>query len=95
MGTAQGDSLANNETREKHHRIFDPPWMALYTVYGQSDGQFSRKFSEIAVVMLKSLVAVGAGSFPRCKPDERNRAFRVFRVFFRSAWSHVLTKTIL
>jgi hypothetical protein len=63
--------------------------MALYTVHGQSDGQFSRKFSEIAVVILISLVALGAGNFPCCEPDERNR---VFRVFFRLAWSHVLTK---
>jgi hypothetical protein len=38
------------------------------------------------VVILVSLVALGAGNFPCCKPDEGNR------VFFRSAWSHVLTK---
>src|SRR5271155_2878730 len=49
-------------------------------------GQFSRKFSEIAVVILIGLVALGAGNFPCCKPDEGNR------VFFTSAWSHVLSK---
>jgi hypothetical protein len=38
------------------------------------------------VVILISLVALGAGNFPYCKPDEGNR------VFFRSAWSHVLTE---
>ena len=39
------------------------------------------------MVILISLVALGAGNFPCCKPDEGNR------VFFRSAWSHVLTKS--
>ena len=38
------------------------------------------------MAILISLVALGAGNFPCCKPDEGNR------VFFRSAWSHVLTK---
>jgi hypothetical protein len=38
------------------------------------------------VVILISLVALGAGNFPCCKPDEGNR------VFVRSTWSHVLTK---
>jgi hypothetical protein len=51
-----------------------------------TDGQSSRKFSEIAVVILISLVALGAGNFSCCKPDEGNG------VFFRSAGSHVLTK---
>lgn len=38
------------------------------------------------MVILISLVALGAGNSPCCEPDKRNR------VFFRSAWSHVLTK---
>jgi hypothetical protein len=38
------------------------------------------------VVIVVGLVALGAGNFPCCKPDEGNR------VFFRPAWSHVLTK---
>jgi hypothetical protein len=38
------------------------------------------------VVILIGLVALGAGNFPCCKPDEGNR------VFFTSGWSHVLTK---
>jgi hypothetical protein len=41
------------------------------------------------VVILISLAALGAGNFPCCKPNEGDR---VFRVFFRSARSHVLTK---
>ena len=38
------------------------------------------------MVILISLVALGAGNLPCYKPDEGNR------VFFRSAWSHVVTK---
>lgn len=38
------------------------------------------------MVILISLVALGAGNFPCCKPDEGNS------VFFRSGGSHVLTK---
>ncbi len=38
------------------------------------------------MVIVASLVALGAGNFPGRKPDEGNR------VFIRSAWSHVLTK---
>ena len=38
------------------------------------------------MVILISLVALGAGKFPCCKPDEGNR------VAFRSASSHVLTE---
>lgn len=38
------------------------------------------------MVIVTSLVALGACNFPCRKPDERNR------VFFRSPWSHVLTK---
>jgi len=53
---------------------------------GQLHGQFSRKFSEVAAVILISFVAPGAGKFPCCKPDERNR------VSFGSAWSQVLTE---
>jgi hypothetical protein len=41
------------------------------------------------VVVLISFVAFGTGNFPCCKPDEGDR---VFRAFFRSARSHVLTK---
>ena len=63
--------------------------MALYTVHGQLHGQFSRKFSEITVVILTRFVALGAGNLPCCKPDEGNR---VFFSFFRSAWSSVLTQ---
>ena len=41
------------------------------------------------MVILTGLVALGAGNSPCCKPDEGNR---FNRVFFRSAWGHVLTK---
>ena len=58
----------------------------MYAVQGQLHGHFSRKFSEIAAVILISLVALGAGNFPCCKPDEGNS------VFFRSAWSHILAQ---
>jgi hypothetical protein len=53
---------------------------------GQLRGQFSRKFSEVTVAILISLVALGAGKFPYCKSDEGNR------VSFGSASSHVLTE---
>ena len=51
--------------------------------HGHLHGHFSRKFSEIVVVVLISLVTRSTGNFPRCKPDEGNR------VFSRSEWSHV------
>jgi len=54
---------------------------------GQLHGQFRRKFPEVAVVILISLAALGAGKFPCCKPDEGNR------VSFGSASSHVLTES--
>ncbi len=38
------------------------------------------------MVILISLVALGAGNFPCRKPDEGNRGF------LGSAWSHVLTE---
>jgi len=53
---------------------------------GQLHGQLSRKFSEVAVSILIGLVALGAGKFPCCKPDEGKK------VSFGSASSHVLTE---
>src|SRR6516165_10816888 len=61
----------------------------LYPVHGKLHGKFGRKFSEVAVVVLIGLVTFGTGNFPRCKPDEGNR---VFRVFSRPEWNHVLTE---
>ena len=83
-GTTAADNTQRNQRRAEPDLGWR--WMTLYPVHGQSHGQFSRKFSEIAVVILISPVALGAGNFPCCKPDEGNR------VFFRSAWSHVVTK---
>jgi hypothetical protein len=61
-------------------------------VDGQLHGQFGRKFSEIAVVILISPLAFGTGHFPCGKSDEGNRVIKVIRVFFRAPWSQVSTK---
>jgi hypothetical protein len=93
IGCQQGiDDLNDSDDTWRKEIVFGLFRLALYPVYGKLHGKFSRKLSEIAVVILISFVAARACNFPCCKPDEGNRVIEVVSAFVRSAWSHIPTK---